>query len=378
MTTNRSSSTLATLRRIYRGVAVTVLNVVLLLLVLEVAARGYRFVRQSRPGASQTDEPVSIEILETYDWSGTYWAEHSRSGRKRYEPFTIWRSRPFSGETITVDERGVRRTPGAVCSPGAIKVFTFGGSSMWGHGVPDWETIPAHVQTGWGEASDRPICVENWGERGWVATQGLIELIRQLQIGNVPDEVVFYDGANDVGAAYQSGRSGGHLELDIIADRFERSPLLLADRSALLGMIRRIGSAAPNHRRRLGAGDPGVLGAATVRAYLSTYTIVEAMADAWGFGFHFFWQPVLTEGAKPLCEAERQIEQRLFDTYPDLPLWYASAHDELRASLAGHEHLHDLTDVFDGVRTQTYIDPVHLTPEGNRLVAERILEICNE
>jgi hypothetical protein len=43
---------------------------------------------------------------------------------------------------------------------------------------------------------------------GWVSTQSVIMLLRQLQHGNIPDVVVFYDGVNDTYAAYQQGFAG--------------------------------------------------------------------------------------------------------------------------------------------------------------------------
>jgi lysophospholipase L1-like esterase len=354
------------------------LNVVVLLVLLEIGARALR-LWSADPGESpRGGEPVALDAVEACDWFGAYWSEHHRSGQKRYQPYTLWRSRAFAGETINIDRRGVRRTPGAECEPGAVKVFTFGGSSMWGHGVPDWETIPAHLQAGWQSDTDRRICVENFGERGWVATQGLIELIRQLQQGNVPDVVIFYDGANDVGAAYQSGRSDSHLELDVITDRFERSPRLLIANSALLGLIGRAAGWGPFQPRRLGDGDPGSLGRGTVNAYLSTCDIVESLARTWGFECRFFWQPIITVGGKPLTGAERLIEERLTSMYPDLKRWYGAAHTEIRHAADCRTRLHDLTSVFDSIRLQTYIDLVHLTPEGNRLVAQRILEVCGE
>ena len=66
-----------------------------------------------------------------------------------------------------------------------------------------------------------PVCVVNFGESGFVSTQGVIQLILELQSGNIPDLVIFYDGVNDVYAAYQSGRPT-HQNFDKIAAKFEK------------------------------------------------------------------------------------------------------------------------------------------------------------
>jgi hypothetical protein len=43
----------------------------------------------------------------------------------------------------------------------------------------------------------------------------------ELQSGNVPDLVIFYEGANDVYAAYQSGRAT-HQNNNQIADKLNK------------------------------------------------------------------------------------------------------------------------------------------------------------
>ena len=92
---------------------------------------------------------------------------------------------------------------------------------MWGTGSPDWGTIPANLQKGLEKLRQGPVCVMNFAESAYVSTQDIIMLLLQLQSGNVPDLVVFYNIAGDISAAYQSGRAGVHANLDEIAARFE-------------------------------------------------------------------------------------------------------------------------------------------------------------
>ena len=104
----------------------------------------------------------------------------------------------------------------------------FGGSAMWGWGAPDWGTIPAYLQTELERAGDRPVCVVNYAENGFVSTQNVIQLSLLLAAGDVPDVVVFYDGVNDVLAARQTGQPVLHQNLTQIATRFgaPQQPLL--------------------------------------------------------------------------------------------------------------------------------------------------------
>jgi acyl-CoA synthetase (AMP-forming)/AMP-acid ligase II len=105
--------------------------------------------------------------------------------------------------------------------PNALKVFTFGGSPMWGTGSPDWSTIPAYLRIELEEARRRPLCIMNFGESAYVSTQSVIELMLQLQAGNVPDIAIFTDGVNDIFTGYQSGKAGIHQNFEQIAARLE-------------------------------------------------------------------------------------------------------------------------------------------------------------
>src|SRR5690606_2180612 len=63
----------------------------------------------------------------------------------QYEPFTGWKTLPYAGRTLHINELGIRtHTPP---QPGIEKksVYFFGGSTMWGEGSDDQHTIPALV-----------------------------------------------------------------------------------------------------------------------------------------------------------------------------------------------------------------------------------------
>ncbi len=71
----------------------------------------------------------------------------------------------------------------------------FGGSTMWGVGVSDSQTIPSIYNKLTAEK------VINFGELGWSSRESLNQLISVIGDGYKPNKIVFYDGVNDV--AYQ-------------------------------------------------------------------------------------------------------------------------------------------------------------------------------
>ncbi len=94
----------------------------------------------------------------------------------------------------------------------------------------------------------------------------------------------------------------------------------------------------------------------------------------------FVLQPELALTAKPLTDTE----QRLLDFQRINPAWYLYAFQELypeigarmtAAAAADGFVFVSLLDVFNGTSAQAFTDDVHLTPEGNRIVARRLAQV---
>lgn len=352
------------------------LNTLVLLLLLELGARA---LLPPQPifwhsNANVAVDPTTLPYYRAQAWTADYWRELGRY-RTRYQPYLGWRGAPLDGAMITIDEQGLRQTPGAACSPEAYTVFTFGGSTLWGQGAPDWGAIPAYLQQGLQTAGKNPVCVVNFGELAFASTQSLIQLITRLQADHRPDLVLFYEGINDVLAAYQSGQAGAHLNLQSIAEKYERRehPLLTFLKGKALYKLtqRLVATPAPITYQTMGL-DPGDLADSIVAVYLKNYEIVEALAAQYGFDYVFFWQPVLVLGKKPLTMDEQAIKDA---TDPALVLLFEETHQRIERAAPVHPNLHDLSHVLDEQQAQIWFDPLHITPEGNHLMAQAMLDV---
>lgn len=71
-------------------------------------------------------------------------------------------------------------------------VWFFGGSTMWGNGVSDYQTIPSYFNS----LTNNPVY--NFGEGGWNSRQSLNQLISVIGDNQKPSVIIFYDGFNDV------------------------------------------------------------------------------------------------------------------------------------------------------------------------------------
>jgi len=363
---------------VYRSLAILLLNTLALLAFLELGA--IAIARSGiLPSYRQTvlDSYPRVPYYAAQEWSGSFFPESRAAEAYQFRPYILWRHRPFSGDLVNVDSQGRRVTPGAQCTPEAYTVFTFGGSAMWGWGSPDWGTIPAYLQEGLDARLERPVCVENFGEDGFVSTQSLMALVLALQSGHVPDLVIFYHGANEVFAAIESGQAGNPVTLSTIAAIFERRehPLIQWMKSSRLyalatALTTRLNPTQPHDHVPM---DAERLDDSVTEVYLSNYEIVAALAREYGFDFYFLWPPHLATGDKPLTPEEQAIKSRMD---PGLRELAAEVHHDISNATREHEHLWDLASVFDQEGNQIWIDEWgHVTPEGNRLVAQKMITI---
>jgi len=375
--------------RFYRGTAIMLLNIVIVLILLELL---------SLVIVKLIDNDRFSDRAQKLEEAGPDFFERTVLV-SRYIPWVMWRSTPsYPGDPVTVDEDGYRQTPGASEAPDAYRVFTFGGSAMWGAGVADSCTIAAYMQKGLEEHMDRPVSVSSMGQNAHTSTQEVIELMLQLRSGSIPDFVVFYDGFNDVWAAYESGIAGVHHSYDVISARIEgredpggsSTPLQSLFRESntwlLLTSLRNRGllgtSDEPPLLRtyEMMGRDRDSLAREVVSIYLQNCSLVEHLAQAYGFEYLIVWQPAIWCGDKDLTEHELGISNGTYDFYPAgrdsalIDLLEAS-YGFFEQSIPDSLRYLSLAEIFDGVEETIYSDfsGVHVEPWANEMIAEELL-----
>lgn len=368
----------------YQKSATVLLNTIVIIILVELVAI---FLGRTLFKPKQA-EVLNMPYYSVQEWSNVYWEEAGRSHEVEYEPYVIWKKKPITGDTINFDIDGIRFTPGAKCSEGTYRVFTFGGSTMLGWGSPDWGTIAAYLQADLEKLTGRPVCVVNFGEDGFVSTQSLIKLLMELQADNVPDIVVFYDGINEVIAAHESKMPGAHVTLEKIASRFEGrdSPILtwigstrtysfLEKFAEKMGGDRYQASRSSSSLKSIdSASNP--LADSVVNTYLANYELMDSLANRYLFDYFFFFQPHPAIGSKILTEQERDMIDSIDSEISNLA---KAIYNDIELIATDYERLWYIADVFDSVDDQIWIDNVgHITPDGNRIVAGEILNAFAE
>jgi lysophospholipase L1-like esterase len=301
-----------------------------------------------------------------------YWEEFNRAWGQHFEPYVHWKRDPFSGRFINVDQDGVRRTAKGSPVENSKKVFMFGGSTLWGTGSPDEQTIPSFVQSMLGDGYD----VDNFGDKAYVSTQELNALLLHLAQGNVPDVVVFYDGVNDgYAGAYSPAipRDPHNLRL---RDRVKRSVIVeLIRRSNYKDFLKLfIGN------RKFAAWEEKITplipekSIAVIDAYEAHVRQVNALGSEYGFKACFFWQPNLFSMSRARLShfEERIIEEESATLMASQKAVYEAA--KARFSHRQDENIFFLGGIFDDVDQPVYIDWHHIGPGGNEIIARAMIQ----
>ena len=109
---------------------------------------------------------------------------------KKYKSFLGWRKDHYSSEYINIS--GFYHTRNSSGESLKNSTWFFGGSTIWGTGVADKETIPSYFNKHTNKA------VQNFGESGWVSRQSLNRLINLIGDEHNPKRIIFYSGVNDI------------------------------------------------------------------------------------------------------------------------------------------------------------------------------------
>jgi hypothetical protein len=374
-----------------------ILGITLVLLVLvEGSFRLIFAVRDRLAAVPVPDRRVVADGYEGAAWPVVHFRELAEL-QERWQPYVYFRQALFRGETITIDTDGVRTTWQSSRQPadrgerGSVKILMLGGSSLWGWGARDDRTSPSMLARSLHEKGWR-VELKNLAEIGYVSTQEVIALARELQAGYRPDVVIFYDGVNDTTSALLEGEPG--VTTNEINRRNEfnllQSPARMAG-GLMVKLVKDSGSYrfAQMVRYRLGGQvTPSQVGPTgfkvpdvpdgVVHRFEANVTLVKALASSFGFRPLFFWQPtVFTK--RTLMPVEREEAQKYAWAEPFMNHVY----DYLKSSprLKSDAAFRDLSTIFDDTEGLVFIDYCHTTEAANARIAaamaEKVLEVLS-
>ncbi len=297
-----------------------------------------------------------------------------------WTPYSYWQTKAFTGAHINISAHLGRKTWQSSFTSDSntkpLKIYMFGGSTLWGWGARDDFTIPSYLAKMLSRQYDRPVQILNYGRLGYVSSQEILTLLNLLREGHRPDMVIFYDGLNDVFSAYQSGVAGLPQNEMNRKLAYENSPLknflsYLCKQSYLYQHLQtpkdEIRALAQNYQKDAAAYQN--LLEKTVHIYQENIKLIRAMAKEYGFSYHFFWQPVIFTKKQ-----HSAFEQELLNTHQFWQTFCVDVYAHLHQTISeqAHENFSNLSTVFDNHSETLYVDPLHICEAGNQMVADVI------
>lgn len=190
-------------RRRIAGACVLIVGTAFCLIVIDIAARVYQRLAQTSAGNQYVAQFSAATLARLYPgWSvadiGQLWNEHEVNFS--YDNHTGFRERPRHGRFTKVTHAGYREvgdTKPWPPDPQATNVFMFGGSTTFGTGVADGETVPAAVQTALRASCRAPVHAYNFGAGSFYSSQERVLFQRLFTAGHPMSAAVFLDGLND-------------------------------------------------------------------------------------------------------------------------------------------------------------------------------------
>ena len=363
----------------YHSAALMLMNALLLFLVLNIVASIFlavhRFLSSDNPVSEKYGEEMLHSVYPGLNDDEIHELLHETWSRPYvYEPFTQFRERTYHGKYVNVDANGFRNVKDQAAWPppqGEISVFVFGGSTTFGYGVADGQTIASHLQERLRKSLGKPVNVYNFGRAFYFSTQERILFESLLSSGNIPILAIFIDGLNDFyhydGKPFFTERLGRYLDGELPENSIlARLPVTKLTRS-LVNEYREKNLELSGGNGNIHYDDPNVLNGVIAR-YAENKKINEAVSAAYGVKSLFVWQPVPTfnydDGYHPF--KTRGYGRHLFSRYG-----YPLMKEYVSDNPMGKDFLW-AADLQQDVHRPLYVDLVHYSGEFSGIIADYI------
>lgn len=381
--------------KIYNAAALMLLNIIVgfvlinLILFIGFETKDRFFTSQnSNPVAAKYSSPAlkkvypqlaedEINDLLSETWSRPY----------LYETFTLFKEAPYKGHYVNVDNAGFRITKNQGPWPPEarnLNIFLFGGSTTFGYGLPDNQTIASYLQEYMEKKLEQTVCVYNFGRGSYYSQQERILFEKLLIAGFIPDLAVFIDGFNDFylldnRPAFsdrfehffierkQAGESG-NLEFKLIGSlplarfaKFISHKLQVYQNGADNIYFKENVVTDKNQNINISEVEK------VIERYLENKKIIEAAARAYGVNVFFVWQPV--------SSFRYDLKHHLFasaspiDEY--LNYGYKNMDEIVNNNFMGNNFLW-AADMQKDMQKALYIDKVHYSAEMSEALAVQI------
>jgi hypothetical protein len=278
--------------------------------------------------------------------------ETQRVNSMIYQPWIAFSSPNSNGRYVSVMDK-VRNsdpsTAGGTVSD-TVRVWFLGGSTMFGLGVTDAETIPAAFVKQWQQKIGRPISVVNYGAPLYYSYQELMVFADNLFRGKRPHIVIMLDGLNDgaepFGAYLRNPYNAPMMQQLLNPELYHyKKDFSYSDWPDSPSMEKTCEHIAEN--------------------YLGNINNIKKLADEYNIQLFCFLQPIPYYNYRdrisdPVCAKELR---------PQYDYLYSTIKEESKKL----DFFYNLCEMVNDVH-HPFMDSVHYTPTMNEFLAKRMLD----
>lgn len=371
----------------YRDLAIIVLNTIVIILLLNVILFAYFSItdRSTVNAANITDDrwPLLQTVYENWEREEVqHLREEMQARQLQYAPYTQFKERAYSGKYLHIDPQGFRyvsqQGPWPPEREKYFTVFLFGGSTTFGYGVPDDQTIASYLQQYLTESEpDRHVRVYNFGCESYYSTQERILFEQLISAGFKPDVAIFIDGLNDFRFYDDRPLYADKFE-SLIEGKLDQPPLSRSLRG--VPMIRAVNSlrqrlndgqkAAPPVAAQEEFSDPNVQ-SKVIKRYVKNKQMIESVVSTEGIRAFFVWQPIATykyDQQYNLFAADAAVYRGWDGSGYPLMAKYVQEHPP------GDNFLW-CADMQQGMNEPLYVDGMHYSSKMSSALAKKIVDM---
>jgi hypothetical protein len=382
--------------RSYKNFALILTNLIVFFVLANVALYVVQFIKDHFISKGNLDNAIvqkynrSPEFLyqglSSEDFNTLINETYGRNPQVSYEPYTQYREHPFTGEFVNIDKNGFRvgKNQGPwPPDPVNYNVFIFGGSTTFGYGVPDEQTVASYFQAIADKSMSRVYKIYNFGRGSYYSSQECVLFQRLLVSGVIPDMVMFIDGLNDfwhyddepVFSEQLSELMHSPLKKrTLLAESFKHLPLsrLVDSFRYRYGLFKkRDQQEIPGTEKMDYNPDPSFIDSITdcvIERYLSNKKIIEGICANYDIIPVFIWQPVplYKYDIKYHLFADEGFEKHTYTRYgyPKMAI--------LMEEISLGDNFIWCADIQEHRKEPLYVDRAHYSPQFSRELAEYI------
>ena len=276
----------------------------------------------------------------------------------QYDGASVYLEKPQNGDYVNIGLQKFRITPNSRSD----EFFLFGGSTAFGYGVPDNQTISYYFN----ELENETRTIRNYGHGGYYSTLEVRHLIDLLVNGKRPKKVVFFHGLNEGKTSPYNEKLIRHL-YDSYNYDLSRYFMTGASNNFLVQKLARLITEPKSHDF------------SNWELWYSEYKInlmiASALSEKFNFDLFVVLQPIpgYSNDFFP-----HKFSQELSDDFVNYQTAKYNLIKSKSSDLKSMVKYCDLSDAISGFHGTAFVDGTHYAPKVNKLLAKKIFNFINK